>query len=107
MPGGPNWANWYQNRSGREPQLRSTPQAPSPIVANTLSTIANPKAADAPIPFVRFAAGGRPIDLVAIRQALSQPTQGFDYDLVLMFAIGTAEQATQGFTLLPERQAVH
>lgn len=107
MPGGTNWANWYQNRSGRELQLRSTPQTPSPIVANTLSAIANPKAADAPIPFVRFAAGGRPIDLVAIRQALTQATQGFDYDMVLMFAIGTAEQATQGFTLLPERQAVH
>ena len=69
--------------------------------------MASPAAADAPIPFVRFAEDARPVDTAAIRQALTQPTQGFDYDMVLMFAIGTAEQASQGFTLLPERQAVH
>ena len=50
----------------------------------------------------------RPVDPMAeIEQALTKPTQGLDYDMVLMFAIGTAETAAQGFTLLPERQAVH
>jgi len=107
MPGRPSWSAWYQDRSGHEPQLRSTPQTPSPIVANVLQAMASPAATDAPIPFVRFAEDARPVDTAAIRQALTQATQGFDYDMVLMFAIGTAEQASQGFTLLPERQAVH
>jgi hypothetical protein len=106
-PGSRSWASWYQDRSGREPQLLSTPAAPSAIVADTLLAIAKPQAATAPIPFVRFAAGARPVDLAAIKEALTQPTQGFDYDMLLMFAIGTAEQASKGFTLLPERQAVH
>ena len=101
-PGTNEWAPWYQNRSGHDAQLSTTP--PGALAAVTTAAAKSPIA----LPFVRFGADPRSVPLTAIVQALNAKPQGLDYDMLLMFAVGNAQvKSSKGFTLLPERQAVH
>jgi hypothetical protein len=100
-PGGADWARWFQNRSGGQPQNPSTYR---PAVANIMASMAMTPAAS---PFIRFTRDPASVSAAAIEQALAQPIRGLDYDMLLMFAIGTAQAAQQGFTLLPKRVRVH
>lgn len=101
-PGTSEWAPWFQNRSGRVPQ--------APTTSHAITAAVTAAAAKSPValPFVRFGRDARSIPLAEIQKALATPAQGLDYDMLLTFAIGTAqENSSAGFTLLPERQAVH
>ena len=95
-PGGTEWAQWYQNRPGSQPQnpLR-TQVRPAAMTEASLATL----------PYLRLA--GTAVAPGAIAQAVNTPPRGLDYDMLLMFAIGTAQLSTQGFTLLPKRTPVH
>lgn len=98
-PGGPQWAQWYQNRPGDQPQLL-LPALLLPAAVSTASMTA--------LPYVRFAPNpATPVDPQAIHRALTQTPRGLDYDMLLMFAIGNAQTSSQGFTLLPKRTPVH
>jgi hypothetical protein len=101
-PGTAEWRPWFQNRNGHTPQVSATPAA---ITASVVTAAAKSPIA---LPYVRFGDNPRSVSLTEIQEALAAPPQGLDYDLLLMFAIGTAQQnSSKGFTLLPERQAVH
>ncbi len=101
-PGTAEWSPWYQNRNGHTPQVSATPAAA--LAAVTTAAAKSPIA----LPFVRFGVDPRSVPLTAIVQALNAKPQGLDYDMLLMFAVGTAQlNSSKGFTLLPERQAVH
>ena len=69
--------------------------------------MANVELSPAAAPFVRFTRDPASVSKAAIEQALAQPVRGLDYDMLLMFAIGTADAAQQGFSLLPKRIPVH
>jgi hypothetical protein len=98
-PGSERWADWFKNRRGDEPQNPNPSSKPSaPITSASLATMS----------FVRLASNpSSSVDLQAIQRALSEKPRGLDYDMLMMFAIGTAQKSTRGFTLLPPRTPVH
>jgi hypothetical protein len=100
-PGTAEWAPWFQNRNGRTPQI---PHAPASDKVAVTTVAANPVG----LSFVRFGKDPRNVRLTDILKDLDATPQGLDYDMLLMFAISTAQSSSaKGFSLLPERQAVH
>ncbi len=100
-PGKAEWSPWFQNRNGRTPQLPNT--ASSITLAVTTAAAKNVLG----LPYVRFGRDPRTVPLAEIQKTLAEPAVGLDYDMLLMFAIGTAQENAQGFTVMQERTPTH
>ena len=103
-PGGAEWARWFQNRPGSQPQNPSTFR---PALANIMANIA---ASPATAPYISFTRNPATVPAAEIEKRLAEPVRGLDYDMLLMFAFWSCDQFcanSEGFSLLPKRTPVH
>ena len=100
-PGKAEWSPWFQNRNGHTPQASEHRRGDA--LAVTTAAAKNVLG----LPYVRFGRDPRTVPLAEIQKTLAEPAVGLDYDMLLMFAIGTAQENAQGFTVMQERTPTH